>query len=99
MNTDSAVALALIAILGTVVTALFKLLNANTKATADNTLALKDIATETAKGAREAKQRNGHLAELTIQSKTETLSAIAFIKQQHVDHQTVDHQTIKKGKK
>lgn len=98
MNADSAVALALIGILSFTVTALFKLLNANTKATANNTKALQSIAKETAKGNKEAKQRNGHLAELTVQSKNETLQAIAYIKKQHVDHQTVDHQTVKKEK-
>lgn len=56
-------------------------------------------ATETA--AREAKERNGHLAELTIESKKATLDAIACIKvkqnvkEQHVDNQVVEHEQLK----
>lgn len=56
-------------------------------------------ATETA--AREAKERNGHLAELTIESKQATLEAIQCIKvkqnvsEQHVDNQVIEHEKIK----
>lgn len=49
------------------------------------------IADATEKGNREAEKRNGHLAELTIQSKEDTLKAISHLKVQHVDQQTVTH--------
>lgn len=60
---DSTVPLAAIglvaSILGLVVTPLFKLLNANTKATTA-------LVEETRKGNREAKERNGHLGEQSL---------------------------------
>jgi len=54
----------------------------------------REIAEETKKGNKEAKQRNGHLAELTIQSKNETLDALHIIKNQHVVNQTVHNETV-----
>lgn len=65
--TDSTVALAVVALFGTVFTALFKLLNDNTKALNKMTIASEKIAVETAKGNREAKQRNGHLGQQNVQ--------------------------------
>jgi len=56
---NSAIILALVAIVGTVITALFKLLN-------DNTKALINLDKTTATGNREAKERNGHLGEQSI---------------------------------
>ena len=52
------------------------------------------IATATEKGNREAEKRNGHLAELTIQSKEDTLKAIGHLKTQHVDKQVVKHEHV-----
>ena len=52
------------------------------------------IAKATEKGNREAEKRNGHLAELTIQSKEDTLKAIGHLKVQHVDKQTVTHEHV-----
>lgn len=58
------------------------------------------VATATETAAREAKERNGHLAELTIESKQATIEAIKCIKmkqnvhEQHVDNQTVEHETV-----
>lgn len=54
------------------------------------------IATATEKAAKEAEQRNGHLAELTIQSKKDTIAAIGHLKVQHVDKQTVRHEHVDK---
>lgn len=102
------VTLALVAIVGTVITALFKLLNDNTNAlskvahssqlVADET---KELRKETRKGNKEAKDRNGHLAELVVKQ-SEATQAIAdqAVKQitrsvQKVDTQTVEHQTVK----
>lgn len=64
-DTDPAV-LALIAIVATVITALFKLLSDNTKALGNMVASSEKIAHATDKGAREAKQRNGHLGEQNI---------------------------------
>lgn len=90
-QTDAnAVTLALIAIIGSVITALFKLLS-------DNTKALKALVDETAKGNREAKERNGHLGEQSIQiaqlvksSKKDVLDAVQHVQEQHVHHQQVE---------
>lgn len=67
----------------------------------DMTKAFTRVAEATERAAREAEKRNGHLAELTIESKQATLDAIACIKvkqnvsEQHVDFQAVDHETVK----
>ena len=64
---DSAIVLALIGIIGAVVTALFKLLNDNTAALERLAASSDKIAEATATGNLEAKQRNGHLGEQNIQ--------------------------------
>lgn len=64
--TESTIILSLIGIVGTVVTALFKLLNANTRAQTESTKAMQALVAETRKGNREAAQRNGHLGEQNI---------------------------------
>ena len=94
---DTAVSLALVGILATVVTALFKLLNDNTKAGQANTEALKTIAVETKKGNQEAKIRNGHLGQQNVQI-TEMIAALA-VKMQNVEEQHVTHQTVEKQEK
>lgn len=66
MNNDAST-LALIAILGTVVTALFKLLNDNTKALGKVAEASNTVATATTDAAKEAKDRNGHLGDQNLQ--------------------------------
>lgn len=53
------------------------------------------IALYTKRGNEEAAQRNGHLAELTIQSKKDTIKAVNTIKIQHIKAQVVDRQLIK----
>lgn len=55
---EAGTTLALVAIVGSVITALFKLLN-------DNSKALIRVAEATEQGAQEAKERNGHLGEQT----------------------------------
>jgi hypothetical protein len=67
---------------------------------------LKDVATsnqaianETKKAAQEAKKRNGHLADLVVESKKQLLLAINEVPEQHVTHQTVDHAIINKENK
>jgi RNA binding exosome subunit len=58
-----AVNLALVAIVGSVITALFKLLDANTKAIGKLVHSSDKVAKATTKSAKEAKQRNGHLGD------------------------------------
>lgn len=72
-----------------------------TKSLDKNTLAMNSVAKATTKSAKEAAQRNGHLAELAIENKEATLVAIAAIqnptiKEQHVEHQTVEASKVKK---
>lgn len=64
---DGGVTLALIAIVGTVITALFKLLNDNTKALTKVAHSSQLVAQATNKSAKEAKDRNGHLGEQNLQ--------------------------------
>ena len=58
-----AIVLALIAIVGSVITALFKLLSDNTKATSALAESNRELVAETRKGNKEAAERNGHLGE------------------------------------
>lgn len=96
---NNAVALAAIGLVGTilaiVVKPLFSLLKANTKATSANTTALQSIAKETKQGNKEAKERNGHLAELVMDSRKATIEAIN-VKEQNVEHMHIEHEVIKK---
>ena len=64
---DNAVALAAITLAGTITAGFFKLLNKLTKSIDNLVASNKEIARATKKGADEAKERNGHLAELIIQ--------------------------------
>lgn len=59
------------------------------------------VADATEKSASEAKQRNGHLAEMELQSQQlfkqladRNYKAITNIKNQKVVHQTVEHETV-----
>jgi Sec-independent protein translocase protein TatA len=59
------------------------------------------VAKATEKGAREAKQRNGHLAELAVENNLNNqtmnkaiLDAISNLSVQHVDKQVVEHQAV-----
>lgn len=100
---DSAVALAAIGLASTTIVGLFKLLNKLSKSLDALTKSNEKIAKATEKGSQEAKQRNGHLAELVVKS-TETLQTVADnstekvidavqnIKEQKVEHQTVEKQ-------
>jgi len=79
------------------------------KALFENTGAMKKVATATQQAAREAKERNGHLAELSTENKKlivdnnknnlensqRIFEAIARLKSQSIESQTVKHQTIK----
>jgi len=49
-----------------------------------------------AKGYAEAEARNGHLAEITVQSRDQVIDAIQKVKRQNVKEQTVEHQHVEK---
>lgn len=55
---------------------------------------LNRVAKATERGADEAKQRNGHLAELQLQGHAMIQEAISTIQNQTVQHQTVKHSTV-----
>lgn len=66
------------------------------------------VASATEKAAKEAKQRNGHLAEMELQSQhlfkklaDRNYDAITHIREQHVQHQVVEHEQVydKEGEK
>lgn len=59
------------------------------KAIQDMAESNREIAEATKVGNKEAKERNGHLAELTIEARNQVLGAIGYIKEQKVEHQTV----------
>ena len=46
-------------------------------------------------GYKEAEQRNGHLAELTIQARDDVVKVINKIDKQQVKEQTIEHQHVK----
>jgi len=58
------------------------------------------VAEATERAASEAKERNGHLAELAIENNKATLEAIgkiklaSHVKEQHVENQTVDKEIV-----
>ncbi len=66
MHDDTSVVLALVAIVGSVITALFALLNKNTKALNRVARASDSVAEATAQSAKEAKERNGHLGDQSL---------------------------------
>lgn len=106
---DTSVSLALIGIVGAVITTLFKQLNNTTKALNANTKAHLTVAKEIKKGNLEAKERNGHLAELVMESSKQTeaiatkatksiIDGVLNVKEQHIEKSTIDKQVINKGK-
>jgi hypothetical protein len=54
------------------------------------------VAAATQRSADEAKQRNGHLAELVIQNTDNIVKAVTDHYDQHIQHQVVDKQTVNK---
>ena len=47
------------------------------------------------RSAREAEQRNGHLAEISNQNRDIIIKAVSNIKEQHVKKQTVENEVVK----
>lgn len=99
---DSSVLLGLIALTGTIATGFFALINKqiatyekvakSMDAVADSN---RDIAKETRRGNQEAKDRNGHLAELVIQNAEKTITTLQKVDTQHVETQVVHNETVK----
>lgn len=90
MQDNSEITLALIAIVGTVITALFKLLN-------DNTKALQALVAETKDGNDKAEARNGHLGNQNVEIANiakDISRKLDQIDTQQVNKQTVEHQTV-----
>lgn len=54
------------------------------------------VAIATERSADEAKERNGHLAELVVQNTTDIVEAVKEHHDQHVKTQTVDKQVVNK---
>lgn len=69
-----------------------------TKALKDLTVSNREIADATKQGAKEAEQRNGHLAELTIEARKDVMNMLGVmltdLKDQNVQNQVVEHQHI-----
>lgn len=99
---ETPVALALVALIGTLAGGFFKLLADTNKGL--NKLAdsgdkqaqqMGKVASATVKAAREAEKRNGHLAEITVQQAERILHHLDNVKTQHVGRQLVDEQEVK----
>ena len=60
--------------------------------------ASRDVALATKQGADEAKQRNGHLAEITVQQGDRIEQLVMNVKEQHVEHQHVERETVEDKK-
>lgn len=112
---NAAVSLAALALASTVVAGLFKLLNSLTRSLDANTKSNKEIARKTErvaeateKGNKEAKERNGHLAELVLQATQQNSDNLKVVAEtatnkilkavQTVDVQRVEHQIVKETK-
>ena len=105
---ETPIALALIALIGTLAGGFFKLLDDTNKGlnklaqSGDNQAKqMEKVAKATVKAANEAEKRNGHLAEITVQQADRVVRHLDHIKSQRVDKQIVDEQEVthKKGLK
>ena len=106
---DTAVFLAVLGVFSTMIVGLFKLIDNQSKAQERMALSLdantksnQEIAEATKTGAREAKQRNGHLADLILEQGKITqaiadgatkniVDAFQNVAEQKVEHQVVAH--------
>lgn len=98
---DSQVAIAALAVLGTISTGFFAQARQQNKTQEKIAKGLDRLAKVHEKGNREAELRNGHLAELVVASKKQLLSAVQTVREQKVEHQVVEkakieHADIKK---
>jgi hypothetical protein len=99
---ETPIALALIALIGTLAGGFFKLLGDTNKGL--NKLAqsgdkqadqMGKVAHATERAATEAEKRNGHLAEITLQQAERVIHHLDHVKKQHVNTQVVDNQEVK----
>lgn len=110
---DNSVAIAAIGLAGTIATGMIALMAKLVQSINAGTRAHEKVAKAITQGNKEAKERNGHLAELVIQQGDATkiladgavssiVQAIQDVPEQHIEHQhvdrvTVDSQVTKKG--
>lgn len=106
---DNAVAIAALTLTGTIATGFFALMRQQNRTHEKLSSSLdkvadtnKNIAEETRKvadatirSADESKQRNGHIAELIIESRDGIIDKVQNVHEQKVEEQVVEHQTIK----
>lgn len=64
------------------------------KSSEKNVKATEKVANATIRSANEAKERNGHLAELTIQQADKIIGNIKSVRKQHIDKLTVDNEVV-----
>jgi len=100
--------LALVGLFGTITAGLFKLINDQNKlhgkiaeGLTGLTKASERGAKATERAAREAAERNGHLAEISVQQGDRIIQHMKEVQEQHVklqavDEQVVEHETVKK---
>lgn len=101
---DNVVALTALTLTGTIATGFFALIRQQNKVHEKIAEAMDKVATsngliakEAKQGNKEAKERNGHLAELVIQTGENTISAVQNVEHQHVDSQVIDSKVIKEA--
>lgn len=94
MMENSSVALAAIGLAGSICAGFFAMVSKQNKIHAQIGSALDNLAKATRQGNKEAKERNGHLAELVI----ETSKGIAEHLTKPVNVQTVETQVVKEQK-
>lgn len=106
---DNAVAIAALTLTGTIATGFFALMRQQNRtheklsdsldkvADTNNLIATKTerVAKATERSADESRQRNGHIAELIIESRDKIIKSTAHVDRQEVDEQIVMDQVIK----
>lgn len=92
---SNAVIIAALGLIGTICTGFFALVKMQNKVHEKIADGLDDLAKATRQGNKEAKERNGHLAELVIKTGENTISAVQNVEHQHVDSQVIDTKVIK----
>jgi len=99
---DSAI-IAAIAAISAVIAGFFKLIDNQNKLHAKLADSIdkmakssEKVAAATVQGNKEAKERNGHLADITVQQADRIAQIVTHIKEQHVINQHVDTETVNK---
>lgn len=76
-----------------------KIIDKLTKSLNANVEAHREVAKQTRRAADEAEKRNGHLADLTIEARTDIIKAIKSLDKQTIAEQQVEHQHVHKVEK